>query len=128
MKCVLRQILLQNTPLWSKIRIELLRGDRMPNVVDKYSPTYDLDSFKQSKFEIKHSALLGAAALGFGRAEIHEAIQSMQKKHFYKSMTSYQNHRLWQDVYHVPYQGMLLYVKFTQGTITDFALLSFKEK
>ncbi len=61
----------------------------MPNVVDKYSPTYDLDSFKQSKFEIKHSALLGAAALGFGRAEIHEAIQSMQKKHFYKSMTSY---------------------------------------
>ncbi|WP_462393100.1 type II toxin-antitoxin system MqsR family toxin [Mitsuokella multacida] len=40
----------------------------------------------------------------------------------------YRNHRLWQDVYHVPYQGMLLYVKFTKGTITDFALLSFKEK
>ena len=38
----------------------------MPNVVDKYTPTYDLTSFKQSEFEIKQSALLGAAALGFG--------------------------------------------------------------
>lgn len=99
----------------------------MPNVVDKYSPTYDLDSFKQSNFEIKRSALLGAAALGFGRAE--SCSNTLHAKEiFYKSMTSYRNHRLWQDVYHVPYQGMLLYVKFTQGTITDFALLSFKEK
>ena len=31
-------------------------------------------------------------------------------------------------VYHVPYKGLTLYIKFTQGTITDFALLSFKEK
>lgn len=43
-------------------------------------------------------------------------------------MTSYQNHRLWQDVYHVPFRGFLLYIKFMQGTITAFALLSFKEK
>ena len=100
----------------------------MPNVVDKYTPTYDLESFKKSHFEIKRSALLGAAALGFGRTEIHEAIHSMERKHFYKSMTSYQNHRLWQDVYHVPFRGFLLYIKFTQGTITDFALLSFKKK
>ena len=49
----------------------------MPNVVDKYTPTYDLESFKKSKFDIKQSALLGAAALGFGRTEIHDAI----KKH-----------------------------------------------
>ena len=100
----------------------------MPNVIDKYTPTYNLDSFKQSDFDIKQSALLGAAALGFGRAEIHEAIDGMTAAHFYKSMTSYHNHRIWQDVYHVPYKGLLLYVKFTQGTITDFSLLSFKEK
>ena len=100
----------------------------MPNVVDKYTPTYNLESFKQSKFEIKQSALLGAAALGFGRAEIHEAISNMTPQHFYKSMTSYSNHKIWQDVYHVPYKDLLLYIKFTQGTITDFSLLSFKEK
>lgn len=43
-------------------------------------------------------------------------------------MTSYGDRHIWQDVYHVPYQGLLLYIKFTQGTITEFALLSFKEK
>ena len=100
----------------------------MPNVVDKYIPTYNLESFKQSDFEIKRSALLGAASLGFTRADIREAVQTMTPKQFYKSMTSYRNHRLWQDVYHVPFRGIMIYVKFTLGTITDFALLSFKEK
>ena len=100
----------------------------MPNVTDKFTPTYDLDSFKQSKYEIKLSALRGAAACGFGLPDIKDAVQSMSHKHFYKSMTSYQNHHIWQDVYHVPYKGLILYIKFTQGTITDFALLSFKEK
>ncbi|WP_299144806.1 type II toxin-antitoxin system MqsR family toxin [uncultured Dialister sp.] len=100
----------------------------MPNVVDKRTPTYDLESFKHSRPEIKRSALMGAASLGFGRSDIHAAIQSMERKHFYKSMTSYGDRHIWQDVYHVPYQGLLLYIKFTQGTITEFALLSFKEK
>ena len=52
----------------------------------------------------------------------------MERKHFYKSMTSYSNHKIWQDVYHVPYDDMILYVKFTQNTISEFTLLSFKEK
>lgn len=32
----------------------------MPNVIDKYTPTYDLESFKQSKYEIKMSAIRGS--------------------------------------------------------------------
>jgi motility quorum-sensing regulator/GCU-specific mRNA interferase toxin len=43
-------------------------------------------------------------------------------------MTSYGDHRIWQDVYHVPSGLGLLYVKFTADAVTDFALLSFKEK
>ncbi len=100
----------------------------MPNVLDKYTPTYDLESFKQSDYEIKMSALRGAASIGFTRKDIRDAIRTMERKHFYKSMTSYQNHRVWQDVYHVPYKDLTLYVKFTQGTVTEFTLLSFKEK
>ncbi|MBR3622942.1 MAG: type II toxin-antitoxin system MqsR family toxin [Selenomonadaceae bacterium] len=100
----------------------------MPNVLDKYTPTYDLESFKQSDYEIKMSALRGAASIGFTRKDIRDAIWTMERKHFYKSMTSYQNHRVWQDVYHVPYKDLTLYVKFTQGTVTEFTLLSFKEK
>ena len=100
----------------------------MPNVVDKFTPTYDLDAFKRSKIEIKIAAMRGAAALGFGRTDIYAVIKTMNKTHFYKSMTSYQNHRIWQDVYHVPYSGITLYIKFTKGTLTEFTLLSFKEK
>ena len=100
----------------------------MPNVMDKYTPTYDLESFKHSQYVIKQSALSGAAAMGFERSDILQAVDSMLPKHFYKSMTSYNNHRIWQDVYHVPYKGYMVYVKFTQGVITEFDLLSFKEK
>ena len=52
----------------------------------------------------------------------------MQRGHFNKSMTSYVEARLWQDVYHVPSLAGVLYVKFTADVITDFLLLSFKEK
>lgn len=52
----------------------------------------------------------------------------MQRGHFYKSMTAYADPRLWQDVYHVPSPVGTLYVKFTADVITEFLLLSFKEK
>lgn len=51
----------------------------------------------------------------------------MTRRQFYKSMTSIADARIWQDVYHVPAGGILLYVKFTmdhQGKL----LISFKEK
>jgi motility quorum-sensing regulator/GCU-specific mRNA interferase toxin len=43
-------------------------------------------------------------------------------------MTAYEDHRVWQDVYHVPSSAGLLYVKFTADAVTEFLLLSFKEK
>ena len=55
-------------------------------------------------------------------------IQTMRREHFYKSMTSYADYKVWQDVYHVPSTAGVLYVKFTAGMISDFLLLSFKEK
>ena len=45
-----------------------------------------------------------------------------------KSMTALADHTQWQDVYHVPWGDLLLYVKFTDDLITEFLLLSFKEK
>lgn len=74
------------------------------------------------------TALRGAAALDYGRTEIVRIIRTMQRVHFYKSMTAYADPRLWQDVYHVPSPVGTLYVKFTADVITEFLLLSFKEK
>ena len=102
-------------------------------MAEKRKPTYDLDAFKETfssveKLAVTGTALHTAAALGYGRAEIVDTIQAMQRGQFYKSMTAYADSRLWQDVYHVPSPIGMLYVKFTADTITEFLLLSFKEK
>jgi len=102
-------------------------------VTEKRKPTYDLDAFKAAfasvdALHVTGTALRGAAALGFGRAEIVATIQTMRRSQFYKSMTAYGDHRIWQDVYHVPSEAGLLYVKFTADAVTEFLLVSFKEK
>lgn len=101
--------------------------------MDKRKPTYDLDAFKAAfasadRLHVTGTALRSAASLGFGRAEIVATIQGMQRSHFYKSMTAHADHRVWQDVYHVPSPVGVLYVKFTADAVTEFLLLSFKEK
>ncbi len=102
-------------------------------MTEKRQPTYDLAAFKAAfsrveRLAVTGTALKSAAALGFGRAEIVATLQTMQRHHFYKSMTAYADHRLWQDVYHVPSAVGVLYIKFTADVVTEFLLLSFKEK
>jgi motility quorum-sensing regulator/GCU-specific mRNA interferase toxin len=99
-------------------------------MAEKRKPTYDIEAFKAAaqRIRITLAATRTAAALGFGRAEIAGIIQTMQRTQFYKSMTSYEDHRVWQDVYHVPSEAGTLYVKFTADAVTEFVLLSFKEK
>ena len=96
----------------------------------KRKPTYDLDAFKTAadRMRVAVIATRTAAALGFGRAEILAAIQTMRRKQFFKSMTSHADHRIWQGVYHVPSPAGTPYVKFTADAVTEFVLLSFKEK
>ena len=104
--------------------VKWYRGDFM----EKFSPHYSLSEFKQSDFKITTTAQVTARNLGFNRKGIHEVISTMELKHFYKSMTSYADHRIWQDVYNVPYENYILYIKFTQNVVSEFTLLSFKEK
>ncbi|MBZ9680644.1 type II toxin-antitoxin system MqsR family toxin [Mesorhizobium sp. ESP6-5] len=77
---------------------------------------------------ITTSALRDAVGLGFDRAGLIEVIDSMTRKMFVKSMTTFADHRVWQDVYHVPARDMLLYVKFQADVVTEFTIMSFKEK
>ena len=102
-------------------------------MTEKRKPTYDIGAIKAvfstvDKLNVTGSALTGAASLGFGRSEIVATIQAIERRHFYKSMTSHLDHRVWQDVYHVPSVQGTLYVKFTADAVTAFLLLSFKEK
>jgi len=101
--------------------------------VEKPKPTYDLEKFKVAAtsleaIEVTTTALRGARGLGLERAAIVQVLQSMQRADFFKSMTSYADHKVWQDVYHVPWEGVTIYIKITEGRVTEFCLLSFKEK
>jgi motility quorum-sensing regulator/GCU-specific mRNA interferase toxin len=102
--------------------------------LEKRKPTYDLKAFKAAfcsveRLNVTGTAIRSAAVLGFGRDDVVTTIQTMRRRqHFYKSMTAHENHRAWQDVYHVPSWVGDLYVKFTADTVTEFLLLSFKEK
>ena len=96
--------------------------------MEKFNPTYSLEEFKHSDFRITVTARKTAYDLGFTVEGIRNVVSTMELKHFYKSMTSYANHKIWQDVYHVPCGDLILYVKFTQNVISEFTLLSFKEK
>ena len=96
--------------------------------MEKFNPNYSLEEFKNSNFEITKTAQRTALELEFDDEDIRKIVSTMESKHFYKSMTSYANHKIWQDVYHVPYGNLILYIKFTQNVISEFTLLSFKEK
>lgn len=69
-----------------------------------------------------------AAALGFDRGGNAETIHSVERRMFVKSMTTYADLRLSQDVYHAPMRGLLLYVKFQADGLTEFTVASLKEK
>jgi motility quorum-sensing regulator/GCU-specific mRNA interferase toxin len=101
--------------------------------VEKRKPSFDLAQFVKvcgdpARLAITSTALRTASELGYGRQDITAAIRVMKPAHFYKSMTSNRDHRRWQDVYHVPHDGLLLYVKFTDDVVTEFVVLSLKER
>lgn len=101
--------------------------------MEKRRPTYDLEAIKLAlgsvdRLAMTTSALLDATALGFDRGGIVETIIGIERRMFFKSMTTFADHRVWQDVYHVPARGLTLYVKFQADVITEFTVMSFKEK
>ncbi len=102
-------------------------------IAEKRKPICDFDAFKAAFATVEHLRATGdavstAAALGFDRAGIAATIQNTRRSQSCKSMTAYADHRVWQDVYHAPSPAGTLYVKFAADTVSEFLLLSFKEK
>ena len=101
--------------------------------MEKRRPTYDLEAVRQilgsaDTLAITTSALRDAVALGFDRHGIATTILGIERTMFVKSMTTFADHRVWQDVYHVPADGLALYVKVQADVVTEFRIMSFKEK
>lgn len=99
--------------------------------MDKRKRTHDLAAF-QAAFA-RHRAITAvarrdAASLGLSVGDVAAIVARIERRQFVKSTTGLANHRQWHDVYHVPWEGTTLYVKFTDSILTEFILLSFKEK
>ncbi|HEX3439000.1 MAG TPA: type II toxin-antitoxin system MqsR family toxin [Pseudolabrys sp.] len=94
-------------------------GPRLETIKAKFSTVGALN--------VTGTALRTATKLGFGRQEIVNTIQAIERTCFFKSMTSHAEAKVWQDVYYVPHETTSLYVKFTSDVVTEFKLLSFKE-
>lgn len=100
--------------------------------MEKRSMTYDLEAIKLAlssvkKLRITATALKTARAMGFSSQDIVDAIQQIERKDFIKSITTYADHRIWQDVYNTEFNGYLLYIKFQVDELGHF-IISFKEK
>jgi motility quorum-sensing regulator/GCU-specific mRNA interferase toxin len=73
------------------------------------------------------SAFGGARELGLNDlSSMCAIIMALTSANFYKSMTTYADHRIWQDVYHARTSaGDEVYLKLT--VIDDVLIVSFKE-
>lgn len=73
------------------------------------------------------TALDGGRTMGLTTAEMLVVIASLTRREFYKSMTTYADHRIWQDVYHAATPVRKdAYIKVT---FRDMApVIQFKEK
>lgn len=72
--------------------------------MEKRSPHYDLvriqaDVVRLGAAAFTRTALDGGRAMGLTSSEMLAVIATLSRGNFYKSMTSYADHRVWQDVY-----------------------------
>ena len=100
--------------------------------MERQTPHYDLTVvkervFRDGIFAFTATARKGAAALGLSEAEAVSMILGLRRNQCFKSMTTFADHRVWQDVYHAMCpNGRTAYVKLT---LQDGALvIQFKEK
>jgi len=100
--------------------------------MEKRSPHYKLDTIKDtfqkvSQLNLSRTAMRNRVELGLALEEVVFVIQSLKSIHFYKSMTTYADHRVWQDVYNFEYNDIHLYIKFMLDS-EGYLIVSFKER
>jgi motility quorum-sensing regulator/GCU-specific mRNA interferase toxin len=97
--------------------------------MEKLTPHYPLAEVKAylqaGKFRATTVAVKGASALGFDMDEMQAVIAGLARRDFYKSMTTYKNNHIWQDVYHPRTQAGVVYLKLT--VLNGLLIVSFKE-
>ncbi|MGE0669244.1 MAG: type II toxin-antitoxin system MqsR family toxin [Sphingomonadales bacterium] len=100
--------------------------------MDKWTPHYDLRAILAMVEDLgvasfSKTAFDGGRAMGLTSSEMLAVVGGLTRSMFYKSMTTYADHRIWQDVYHAPTPiGRTAYIKVTLRD--DAPVIQFKEK
>lgn len=101
--------------------------------MEKRKPHYSLRDIQAQMVDVQSLRLTNSARNGILfelRWELEDAVQVVQglrSKNFYKSMTTMQNHQIWQDVYHATWRETAIYLKFQRHENTYYFTVSFKE-
>ncbi len=97
--------------------------------MEKRTPHCKLTTVKSlvnaGKFRTTASARSGAVEMGLDLAGMLEVVLAFTPADFYKSMTTYADHTVWQDVYRPSTQAGDVYLKLT--VVDDVLIVSFKE-
>lgn len=81
---------------------------------------------KQNRYFVTASARKAYTELGIEDKEAIEIILNLTARDLYKSMTSYMDSTIWQDVYHGQLKEIKLYIKLQVKE--EAIVISFKEK
>ena len=75
-----------------------------------------------------NTARANGFAMGLSQAEMLQVVFSLTGANFFKSMTTYHDHTLWQDVYHIATPvGKFAYIKVSTPQ-SGHPVIQFKEK
>lgn len=102
--------------------------------MEKRNPTFVLSTVKKlvknpATRIVTRRALKDTVALGWNEDDIVACVSRLTRQDFYKSMTTYANSRIWQDVYYPTYQEVDLYVKVQIGGVDEnVVVISFKKR
>ncbi len=98
----------------------------MQKRVAHYSLQSIKDLISQNQYFITRTARVDYTNLGLDDEDVIEIIMSLVNQDLYKSMTSYSDNKIWQDVYYKNIDDLKLYIKLQ---ITEKAIvISFKER
>lgn len=101
--------------------------------MEKKTPHYTLqciqdDVKRLGAVAFTKSALDSGRMLGLTLAQMLWVIASLERRLLYKSMSTYADPKVWQDVYHAQAYGLALYIKVTYRPGGGPPVIAFKEK
>ncbi|SDX60868.1 type II toxin-antitoxin system MqsR family toxin [Pseudomonas salomonii] len=99
--------------------------------MEKYTPHYDLavikaDVRRRGAIAFTRAAKEAGKNLDLDISQMQAVVFKLQNRMLYKSMTTYADHRVWQDVYHIHSHGLEIYIKVTYCSGSNPPVISFK--